>query len=332
MALDPPPQVKVIRSTHKRLRDEFSECKDFSKVWKKHCSDNQGLKEYSEAMYELATDVWGTKCDGKDRTTWCKDTVKEYFHKGKLEEILEKDKRRQEYYEQNKDNFFIKNPNESTKTASFVPKINEKIPTQNAQTASNLRKIDEKVRLLDVGSCYNPFHEIEDFETTAVDITPANKQVYQCDFLTVDISAENQSNGPDFDVENARKVTALPKNHFNVVVFSLLLSYIPCPHARFQMCEKAHKVLTTNGLLLIITPDSSHQNKHASNMKKWKAEIEDIGFCRVKYEKDKHLHLIAFRKIPSNFIIDKRSGQNTKLEKLLNIPQDFNNTVDNTCL
>ena len=62
-------------------------------------------------------------------------------------------------------------------------------------------------------------------------------------------------------------------------------------------------------------------------MKKWKNSIESIGFQRIKYEKDKHFHFIAFRKIPKDFIWDKRkygTSANDEAAPMLNIPQDFN--------
>jgi len=64
--------------------------------------------------------------------------------------------------------------------------------------------------------------------------------------------------------------------------------------------------------------------RHAALMKKWKVAIENIGFQRIKYEKDKHFHFLAFRKLPTHFIWDKRK-QNSKFEpeEVLNIPQDF---------
>ena len=84
---------------------------------------------------------------------------------------------------------------------------------------------------------------------------------------------------------------------FDVVVFCLLLSYFPHPAQRLKCCSNAHRILRTHGLLLIITPDSSHQNKHAALMKQWKSGIEGLGFSRWKYSKEEHLHCMAFRKV-----------------------------------
>jgi len=62
-------------------------------------------------------------------------------------------------------------------------------------------------------------------------------------------------------------------------------------------------------------------------MKTWQASIESIGYQRIFYSKDKHMHLLAFRKVPPDFIWDMRKVKHfhtaSELQKL-NIPQDFN--------
>jgi hypothetical protein len=97
-------------------------------------------------------------------------------------------------------------------------------------------------------------------------------------------------------IDNGTKITNLPQNSFDVVVFCLLLSYLPAKAQRWTCCLKAHKLLKDNGLLIIITPDSSHQNKNMAMIKSWKTAIESIGFLRWKYHKDHHTHCMAFRK------------------------------------
>ena len=64
-------------------------------------------------------------------------------------------------------------------------------------------------------------------------------------------------------------------------------------------------------------------------MKKWKISIEKIGFQRVKYEKDKHFHFLAFRKLPSDFIWDRRKQEKLEPDDILNIPQDFTDRKKN---
>jgi len=121
-----------------------------------------------------------------------------------------------------------------------------------------------------------------------------------------------------------KQVKILPCELFHVVVFSLLLSYFPSAEQRWKCCCKAHRLLRPNGLLLIITPDSSHQNKNAAMMKSWKAGIESLGFVRWKYEKQTHLHCMAFRKVAPCHSCSRSNGN----AKMMYIPQDFQEEED----
>ena len=73
-------------------------------------------------------------------------------------------------------------------------------------------------------------------------------------------------------------------DYYDVVVFSLLLSYLPCTVQRLTCCVHAHRVLQPHGLLLVVTPDSSHQNRHAALMKDWRHCVESVGFHRYMQE------------------------------------------------
>nr|XP_005310686.1 S-adenosylmethionine sensor upstream of mTORC1 [Chrysemys picta bellii] len=185
-----------------------------------------------------------------------------------------------------------------------------------------------KIRLLDVGSCFNPFLKFEEFLTVGIDIVPAVESVYKCDFLNLQIQQPLQLAQDAIDAflkQLKNPIDSLPGELFHVVVFSLLLSYFPSPYQRWICCKKAHELLVLNGLLLIITPDSSHQNRHAMMMKSWKIAIESLGFKRFKYSKFSHMHLMAFRKIS---LKTKSDLVSRNYPGMLYIPQDFNSVED----
>ena len=57
-------------------------------------------------------------------------------------------------------------------------------------TMAELNTGIEKIRLLDVGSCYNPFEccsNASAFTVTALDLCPAKESVFLCDFLKVSV-------------------------------------------------------------------------------------------------------------------------------------------------
>lgn len=122
------------------------------------------------------------------------------------------------------------------------------------------------------------------------------QSVIECDFLSVSITAVDKPTHMEASLCVPSGVV-LYKDNYDIVVFSLLLSYFPLPQQRLECCIRAHQALKFHGLLLIITPDSSHQNRHAPMMKAWKTCIECVGFHRCKYFKDTHLHCMAFRKV-----------------------------------
>lgn len=139
-----------------------------------------------------------------------------------------------------------------------------------------------------------------------------SQSVMKCDFLSVSIvdppeksdtgyetssattpSTPNSSASP---VSEGSPTSSLIRGSYQVVVFSLFLSYLPECRQRLRCCVRAHELLCVHGLLLVVTPDSSHQNRHVAMMRSWKTSIEAIGFHRYRYTKQTHLHCMAFRK------------------------------------
>lgn len=135
----------------------------------------------------------------------------------------------------------------------------------------------------------------------------------ECDFLKVPIGARGPS------VSNG-VLECITKNSYDIVVFSLLLSYFPSTEQRLLCCINAHQVLSLHGILLVITADSSHQNKHVDMMRSWCNAIENVGFHRWKYVKDVHLHCMGFRKTKTN--VDYSSILKSELHSKLFIIQD----------
>lgn len=104
------------------------------------------------------------------------------------------------------------------------------------------------IRLLDVGSCYNPIAtgpSAEAFDITALDLCPASESVLQCDFLTLTVGPEDSAPvfKPESSSSGVRALSQLPAHSFDVVVMSLVLSYLPSPEQRRTMIEKARLLL-----------------------------------------------------------------------------------------
>ncbi|XP_038126804.1 S-adenosylmethionine sensor upstream of mTORC1 [Cyprinodon tularosa] len=285
----------LVKNVHRKLRRKYREVGDFDRIWREHCEDEQTLGEYAVAMKNLADNHWSKKGEGEGRIEWCRSVCQEYFLDGGMKRMLQKDE----------------------KSAAKL----------HSATYSSVSPLG-KIRLLDVGSCFNPFLRFDEFLTVGIDIVPAVESVYKCDFLNLQLQQPLQLAGDAVDafLRHLRSpIDALPAQLFHAVVFSLLLSYFPSPYQRWICCKKAHELLQLHGLLLIITPDSSHQNRHALMMRSWRVAVESLGFKRCKYVKYSHMHLMAFRKVSLATTSDLVSRN---YPEMLYIPQDFHSNEE----
>lgn len=191
---------------------------------------------------------------------------------------------------------------------------------------------------------------------------PANLPEKTCDDLeeTENTVKCKDSTPAKLEVSSRPKLTCLPGESFDVVIFCYLLEYLPTPELRLKCCSKAYQLLRKEGLLVIVTPDSKHVCSNAFLYKCWQASLASLGFARVKYEKQQHFHGMVFRKGNHKHLWqqeahkliqdlrDKRAKQSTatnapkittKKEKFSNfnldeihngllIPQDFQETSE----
>ncbi|KAJ8245660.1 hypothetical protein GJAV_G00273100 [Gymnothorax javanicus] len=301
----------VVKSVHRKLRRKYREVGDFEKIWREHCEDEETLSEYAVAMKNLADNHWAKTCEGEGRIEWCRSVCQEYFLNGGMKKALEKDEKR-------------------AKLSASSPSLHS-VPSQQTNGPHRLSVHTGKIRLLDVGSCFNPFLKFDEFLTVGIDIVPAVESVHKCDFLNLQLQPPLQleSAAVDAFLQQLRSpIDALPAELFHVAVFSLLLSYFPSPYQRWICCKKAHELLALHGLLLIITPDSSHQNRHAPMMASWRIAVETLGFKRYKYVKFSHMHLLAFRKVSLQTSSDLVSRN---YPEMLYIPQDLNGAEEGEC-
>lgn len=289
----------IIKNLHKSLREKVKCGGDPKQVWSDLLEDKQSLNEYSHSMHTLAKKHW-EKDSAKCRVTWSQNNVQNYFREGGMIKVIKKCEKTKMFDELKKCS--LEDDFEERK------KVDESIDKLKLDMFWTPSCLDEnKLLLMDVGSCFNPFKEFEGFEVIAVDISPATDDVLYCDFLNLNIldvdtcqrDEEEQKPLADELTQSAKMSLQSGRaaiGFFDVIVFSLLLSYFPTPSQRFQCCLNAHKSLKMHGLLVIITPDSSHQNKHTDMMKSWRSALQAIGFTRYKYEKLEHLHCMAYWK------------------------------------
>lgn len=273
--------ANVVKSLHKSLRRKFKEGQSTDHIWSELLSDTRTLSEYAKSMHTLATENW-EEDSSSNRINWCIKVIQHYFDGNGMEKSVKKEE---------KSRLFEVLRQENKETDEQKRKIQSQI--ENFEIEWN-PKFDKKL-LLDVGSCFNPFKTLSSFHTIGIDISPATEDVLYCDFMNANITTNRDVDSFISFYEHV-KSGVLVAGTVDVVVFSLLLSYFPSSEQRLKCVVNAHRMLQLHGILLIITPDSSHQNRHVAMMKSWKNGLERLGFLRFSYEKLPHLHCMAYRK------------------------------------
>lgn len=296
-----------IKTIHKNLRRSAHEI-GADLAWSQHINHINDLRQYSEAMNSLS-ECWHTNlvCNEplNDRIKWSVNYCLNYFDLNS--NIINQQRERER-------------------------RILESVQKKIVNTSSTDVSFDvNKLKLLDVGSCNNPFNQYSNFDVMAIDLFPANITVLKCDFLNIKITDGDCSKNSGLFLKNDYStINCLPKNHFDVIVFSLLLEYLPASNQRKVCCANAYDLLKYEGLLLIITPDSKHTGANAKLMKNWQYTLAIMGFSRIKYEKFKHISCMAFRKAIDK-IVTKRWAEIHKTSDMtddLFIPQDFNDSTE----
>ncbi|GBP38891.1 S-adenosylmethionine sensor upstream of mTORC1 [Eumeta japonica] len=294
--------AQFLKNVHTSLRQLSSKIGSES-AWTIHCENVDLLQKYAQKMQELATVHWEGNKNKRlitSRIKWAVDFCCEYFV--------------------NKSYVYYRN-----KELNIANKIGR-------DTCIDHNIFFHPIRLLDVGSCYNPFSTCEFFEVTAIDLCPANDTVLQCDFLSVQIDKETL-------IENA-KVKTLEEKSFDVIAFCFVLEYLPTSNQRIAACDKAYKLLKSEGIMIICTPDSKHIGANAKLMKCWRYTLACMGFSRIKYEKFDHMHCMSFRKSIHKDIAIRWATLHKEpyMDNSLHIPQDFQTeecnftSVPETCM
>lgn len=281
----------TIKTIHSQLR-ALSASVGPEEAWRQHLNDQVTLKTYAKSMRELSEKHWKRNASKEDRINWTTSFCDEHFNPAELGKWRQKELRTIEHMR------------------------TEGIDIEDPST--ELVSTGGKLKVLDVGSSGNFFKKHDRFDVLPIDISPSDDSVFYCDFLSVPIT--------DSLLKTDQSVQEVPKCHFNVVIFCLLLEYLPSSDMRVKCCEKAYQSLQPEGILIIITPDSNHETKNSKQLKNWRWTLAQIGFQRIKVEKLKNLSCMAFRKclLPA---VSKRwanSHREAYMQFKLEIPQDKN--------
>lgn len=294
----------TIKGVHKSLRKAIAKGQDPELVWKNHLANQHVLQNYASSMRDLATNHWpllSSQDSDTCRITWIHNQILAYFHQGGKAHEWERDEKRRN-------------------------KLGEGFSVCDPGLKNDTKQMN-RLLVLDVGSCYNPFSRYENLDMIAIDIAPADKQVFKCDFLSVKLG--------DVNIFQDSEVVGLSRGGFKAVIFSFLLEYFPTTRQRYQCVKKAAEILEEDGLLVIVTPDSCHSTKNSRQLKDWRTGLGLMGLAKVTYEKTKHFHGLTYRKVSEQqsdlVVLEVAKKQSIAAEAteeyisdLFYIPQDFN--------
>lgn len=299
-----------IKALHAKLRHKTKKL-GAKRAWQEHIQAKAQLQSYAQAMKALAINHWEaneqkhqadehkkSKFQQRNRITWTRNFCHDYFTNiDTISRIRQRELR-------------------------ILDELEIDCNQINRQISMAIFPV-ENIKLLDVGSCYNPFKSFTEFQVTAIDIAPATDEVYECDFLNVALGNSTEiAQCPDGQTQSIQQ---FGRNSYHVIVFSLLLEYLPSSEQRLKCCERAYELLQNEGLLCIITPDSKHLNINAKLMKTWRYALAQLGFGRIKIDKLEHITCMVFRKCFDPEISRRwaRMHKESYMEYKMEIPQDF---------
>ena len=121
--------ANFIKNVHKQLRVEAQSCEAGPEVaWEKHLERTETLQAYAGAMRRLATLHWTD--DSNSRIQWIQKHILNYYFRGGIQ-------------------------SEHIRDRKFAKRLGQIIPEATPEVVG-------KARVLDVGSCYNPFSVFEE--------------------------------------------------------------------------------------------------------------------------------------------------------------------------
>lgn len=245
--------------------------------WEETVAEEGNLKEYAEAATAMGSKTWVAKGN-----QWMLNMCRDFFKGGYALR-----KYRRSLYRRG-----ISSPDPGLSNGNEMDVLEGR-----------------EVRLLDVGSCYNPFYGTPDFEVMAIDLCPMNSSVLICDFLDVRIGDE----GSTPVIEEDQRLVQLPAEAFDAVTVSLVLSYLPSPELRAKMVAKARALLVpsspsrphVSGLLLIAEKESAFapdKGMHPNALvAEFQSNIQAAGFELLTHQtlraEGRLSHVFTFRRI-----------------------------------
>ena len=316
------------------------------------------LKVYAEAASSMGERQWVI-----DGNAWMSNFAISFFRRnGARRHYLST--LQQKYNNNNNNN------NNNNKTKDEWDSLGNNLVRDLMMSNNNDNNINnyKKIKLLDVGSCYNPISKsvnADAFDVTAIDLYPMDDSVYKSDFLALTVTDPNTLPNYSKDVDSSSTIlSSLPSSSFDCITMSLVLNYLPTPLKRLEMIRKARQLLVNPeynnnphhaGILLILEKESifsndSYNDSNHSLLESWKEGICNEGFELLRYRRlltkdSRKAHAFAFKAtanmkrkpgaaadglwISQDYIVDKNTQNISTNANTNNNNNNNNNNNDN---
>jgi hypothetical protein len=231
--------------------ESLKESEDWTESLDTVPKDNLG--EYAQAAADMGRKQWVTHGN-----KWMEDVTMDYFRRGGARRCYLKDRKVVFFNEHGR---VMSKEEFNTIYDTLIPDV---------MVSADGGK-PERIRLLDVGSCYNPFltcDSRDSLEITALDLYPMDQSVYECDFLNLGIGlpssepvidkcrsdnnlGQSLEAGSFLDENNSElkpaSLRVLPAESFDAITMSLVLNYLPSPSMRRRMISQSRRLLRSPG-------------------------------------------------------------------------------------
>jgi hypothetical protein len=220
--------------------------------WDKNTRNSSDLEIYGDAAFEMGRKQWVI-----DGNKWVDDLIYEFYCKSGAKTAFSKDLKSKLMRSDNGAKIqstlasqlsIIDDVCPSNLTMYTCTEDEDKSVVDDINSSTSLLN-HSKIRILDVGSCYNPLQRSSHttsglYDVLAIDLFPKDDSVIKCDFLGLQLTEAGSPPVFHYDeVTKTKSLVSLPARSFDVIVMSLVLNYIPNHKLREEMIQKASMLL-----------------------------------------------------------------------------------------
>ncbi|EEC20007.1 conserved hypothetical protein, partial [Ixodes scapularis] len=269
--------VSVIRGVHEKLRFDYQSTGDEERVWESHCRDAELRKRYADSMLRLATTIWPFR----DRIEWCHQTLRQVLGSLVAASFCSSE--------------CLCTVSDADLAAGLTlhSRLKERLIYFSAYTNREncfKKHAHGSAWKWCLPQCIPILLKFATFDTKVASV--ALLQLLECDFLKLRVTDPSGGRWSPYVLTNP--LVELPAASFQAVVMCMVLEYLPSCPQRWTFCRKAAALLRPYGLLLVVTPDSKHQQRNAAMVASWREALGNLGLPKLRYEKRQHLHCMAF--------------------------------------